>query len=262
MKRSRSYSFSSIPASERSVVPRRQYKKKRQNIPKALAYRGTPGGYYEIPVTNLFKVYYNTSTGLWQTNQDTGASQGLTGYRGFALSTSLSDVNLALGEGSISTNITQSVPGFATLQDAFDMCKIARLEVEIYFMQDGIPMTQDGSTPAAMLHVVKDLNSVNPPTSQSVILQYADVRTNQMTSYYTKQRWSFVPYSEIAGETIDGSSSTFSINRPATYMSTVTPGVAHRGLLGWIDCAQSAQNARQGFIYIKVKQIRRFKISR
>jgi len=233
-----------------------------RSIPKSIQFRGTPKGYYEIPVTNLFKVYYNTSTGLWQTNQDTGASQGLIGYRGFSLSTSLSDVNLALGEGSVSTNITQSVPGFASLQDVFDVCKIARLEVEIYFMQDANGNSGSGDSPASMLHVVKDYNSVNPPSNQSAILQYGEIKNCQSTSMHTRQKWSFQPHTEQSGETIDGASSTFSINRPSTYMATATPGVAHRGLLGWIDSAQSTGSARTGYVYILVKQIRRFKMTR
>lgn len=257
MKRSRSDSFSSYKPKQTKYARQRTVP-----VPKSIAFRGTPQGYYEIPVTNVFKVYYNTSSGMWQTDQNTGATLGVTGYRGFALSTSLSDVNLALGEGAVSTNITLSVPGFSSLQDVFDMCKIARLEVEIYFMQDAQPINNSATTPAAQLCVVRDYNSVTPPTSFSVVNQYADIKTCQNTAMYSRQKHVFVPYYEYAAETIDGASSTSSMNRPSTYMSTVTPGVAHRGLLGWLDVAQATGTAFTGYIYIRVKQIRRFKISR
>jgi len=248
----------------RSLVPSKPTKYSRQRtvpIPKAIQYRGTPRGYYEIPVTVCFKVYWNTSTGFWQTNQTTGANQGLTGYRGFALSTSLSDVNLALGEGSVSTNITIAVPGFSQLQSVFDMVKIANMEVTIY-QANGSTSLNTSDSASNIVFFAKDLNSFNPPASNTAMMQYADLHEISTTNNYQKKVISFVPYINTDAQTIDGASTTVGVNEPAKYMNTDSPGVAHRGLVGWMDAVQATGTARQGHIYIVVKQTRRYKISR
>ena len=68
-------------------------------IPRAIRTRGTPEGYYEIPVTIYRKVYFNMSTGVWPTNQSTGAQIGVTGYSGFGIANQLDNSHMFFGNG-------------------------------------------------------------------------------------------------------------------------------------------------------------------
>jgi len=235
---------------------------RRTPVPRSIRFRGTPDGYYEIPVTSLFKVYVNTSTGLWQTNQTTGAQIGVTGYRGFVLSTSLSDVNLALGEGSVSTNITQTIPGFSQLQAVFDMVKIARMEVSFHFMANSQDMTTSTDSGAMCMFMAEDKNSINPVSSQSAMLQYSTLKSIYSNNMRQDAKFNIIPYISTDAQTIDGVSSTNGVNEPPTYINTDSPGVAHRGILGWLDASSAGGSARNMYLYITVKQIRRYKISR
>ena len=58
-------------------------------IPRAISTRGTPDGYYEIPVRTLLKVYGNNGSGFFNTNQGPSSSPSGIGYQGFGLWTSL-----------------------------------------------------------------------------------------------------------------------------------------------------------------------------
>lgn len=252
------------PRYKRTLDGRRKVKStamvRKSSVPRAIAMRGTPKGYYEIPVTNVYKLYCNTSTGIWDTNQDTGAPVGLTGYRGLCINGSLSDINIALGEGSTSANLTLSVPGFANLQGAFDLCKIARWDVTFAFENQGDNL--GASTPAAMqYHFAKDLNSFVPPASRSATLEYGSVRSIG-AGMPSKATISFQPYMTMDANTIGAGSTTQGVNSPSAYCLTDSPGVAHRGIIGWLDAAQPSGTAKVGYLYVTIRQIRRYKISR
>ena len=148
---------------------------RRTRVPRALLTRGTPDGYYEIPVTVYRRVNWNMSSGLWETNQATGAQIGSTGYQGFGMGTQLDTSQFLLGNGSVSASIQITVPGFAELQSVFDECKIARIDYEIWLSnQANFQNSTAYQTPN--IWVVTDYNGIDPPSSLNSLLQYADVR--------------------------------------------------------------------------------------
>lgn len=248
-----------------SQTQRRQQqvaKYRRPSVPRTIALRGTPGGYYEIPTTSVFKVFWDTNTGFWRTNQTTGAKLGVNGYKGFQLSTSLDNVQLSLGEGTTTDTIVQGVHGFAQLQAVFDMCKIARIDVEIQSMSDGGTPGTANDTPGAMFYHVVDYNDVVPPANVGAILQYSGVRYASLCQQSMITKRSYTPYIVLDANNIGDTSNVTSVNQPATYIRCDNPGVAHRGLLGWVDAAQASGTTRGGYIYIRVTQIRRYKVNK
>lgn len=251
----------SVSQTQRRQNSLRQYRRP-VSVPKAIALRGTPGGYYEIPVTNVFKVFWDTSTGFWRTNQTTGAKIGVNGYRGFQLSTSLSDVQMTLGEGASTDSIVQSVPGFTNLQATFDMCKIAKIHVEVYSMSDGGSPGSSNDTPGAMFYMACDYNDVIPPANVAAILQYSDVECNSICNQRMVSKKSFTPYIVLDANNIGDTSNVTSVNQPATYIRCDNPGVAHRGIIGWVDAAQASGTTRGAYVYIKITQIRRYKVNK
>ena len=89
-------------------------------IPRAISTRGTPDGYYEIPVRTLLKVYGNNANGFFQTNQNSSSTPSGVGFQGFGLWTSLDLVTMYLGEGTVSAQIQRSVLGFSEIARVFD----------------------------------------------------------------------------------------------------------------------------------------------
>lgn len=235
---------------------------KKQKIPRAISTRGTPNGYYEIPVTIYRKLYFNMSTGVWPTNQTTGAQTGLTGYQGFALSTSLSDSNFFMGNGSFSDSSTITIPGFAELQQVFDECKIVKVDYEFWFQNTAGSVALGSSTlyQAPNLFIVEDENSADPPSSLGAILQYGKVH---QTYGDISQRKKITVYPHIradGGTASDemGTSSTLGIAMPSTYIQTSKPAVNHFGLRGWMDTC-SVLNGNFGYLGVKETQLRRYK---
>ena len=144
-------------------------------VPRPIRVRGTPKGYYEIPVTVYRRVYFNASTGLWPTNPYTAGTSGSTGYNGFALNTAFDTSNMPLGNGVIAANIAVAVPGFANIQGVFEEGKIARIHYEFWVAGQA----QDIGTTLAQapnIFIVQDNNNSDPPGSLDEILQYSNVR--------------------------------------------------------------------------------------
>ena len=160
----------------------------------------------------------------------------------------------------VTINFTLSVPGFANLQGAFDLCKIARWDVTFAFENQGDNLGQ--TAPAAMqYHFAKDCNSFVPPASRAAMLEYGQVRSIG-AGMPSKARISFQPYMTLDANTIGAGSTTQGVNVPSQYCLTDSPGTAHRGVLGWLDAAQPSGTAKAGYLYVTIRQIRRYKISR
>ena len=74
------------------------------------------------------------STGVWPTNQSTGAQIGATGYSGFGIANQLDNSHMFFGNGVISATDTIAVPGFTgQLAACFDTCKIVRIDYKIWY---------------------------------------------------------------------------------------------------------------------------------
>ena len=233
-------------------------------MPMALRTRGTPAGYYEIPVRQLIKIYSNTSTGFWDTTQGTGAPIGARGWRGMGISFELDNTYVNLGEGSVSATVAVAVPGFAELQSAFDMCKIADIEVEMWWTNQ-----QDSNSTATSyggfdLFVAEDPNNVDCAANIGTIMQYMNVKRMQGDSNRTF-KFKIKPHvrSSLGGFADQDSSTSTTLGGciPSTYVQTTKPAVTHMGYRGWVDIPQSA-TARTQTLNILVTQTRRYKMSR
>lgn len=260
--------------SESEMPPLKKYKRSRKNygqrkvskpsLPMAIRTRGTPDGYYEIPVRTLIKLYANTSTGLWPTTQSTGAPSGTTGYRGFGMSFNLDYVNFILGEGSAASTISVPVPGFTELQQVFDLCKIADVKVDYWWVNQSPDMSAtSGNYGGFDMYVTEDCNNVDPPNALEKIMQYSKVKRIRGTENRTFTQ-SFKPHMRlVAGASDDetGFTGTLAMAQPSAYVQTNKPGVAHFGVRGFVDIPTGA-NSRIGYLNVCVTQLRRYKISR
>lgn len=235
-----------------------------RGVPRAIAHRGTPRGYYEIPVSLFRKVYWNMSTGMWATDQTSGAPVGSTGYNGVSMTTALDTSYMSLGNsGAFSANNNISIPGFAELQAVFDQCKVVRIDYEFWFSNPS--MTQSaGAFDAPELWLVKDYDNADPPASMNEVLQYQKPirilgNANNGTykvSIYPKVRTSL-------GSALDEAGTTTTLAGVASggYEDAQKPGAQHFGLRGWF-VTNSSQGATLGYLHIKETQVRRYKITK
>lgn len=226
-------------------------------VPKAIATRGTPDGYYEIPVTIYRKVYFNMSTGLWTTDPYTGVQSGATGYNGFGIGSTLDTSFMFLGTGG---NVNVAVPGFTEMQTVFDECKIARIHYEVWVSgqahENGSVLRQ-----APNIWITTDPNSIDPPTNLQTLLQYANLKCvkgdiNNPTKFtlYPKLRV------DVAADGAEASTATSSAASDSSkYISMAKPGAFHFGLRGWFETNAGMAEAYLGYLCIKETQIRRYK---
>lgn len=244
----------------KNVVRRTNYK---SSVPMAIRNRGTPDGYYELPVRVLFKLYANTSTGLWNTDQSTGQAIGLTGYRGFGISSQLDTIRFSLGEGAYSANIDVAVPGYTELQSVFDLCKISDMEVSYWWTTDPRELTTSAHGYFDM-YTVTDPNNVDPPANLGTVMQYSKVhRIPSNAQNIIKQK--FKPYIRAVAGTENfetGTSTTVALAQPATYIQSSKPSVAHLGVRGWVDIPTGAVTTCVSYLNVLVTQKRRYKIGK
>lgn len=245
-----------------SYQRRRRYAKSK--IPLAIKTRGTPSGYYEIPVRVLTRIYVNTSTGLWNTIQSTGGSSGLTGYNGISLNSTLDIMATYLGNGTFSANIFNSVPGFAGLQGVFDECKIVE-EIYDIWVANQAPEAA-GSTAnigAPDLFLVEDYNDGTPPASIDEIMQYSKMHRICFDNGRYRIRYTPKVRADVGASADDlGTSTTLSATQTAGYMSTSKPGCVHFGLKGWLAVPNASTSAYVYELNILRTQIRRYKINK
>lgn len=236
----------------------------RQNrVPRPIRTRGTPNGYYEIPVTVYRKLYFNMSTGIWETNPYTGVASGIQGYNGFGLATQLDQSVMLLGNGASSALVNVAVPGFNNIQSVFDECKIARIDYE--FWVNG--QAKENGTSLAFapnVWIARDDNNIDPPGTLDAILQYnnivsvkGDITRPTRLTVYPKVRQVLG-----AGETEAATTSTVAGDSPAGYIQCNKPGVMHFGLRGWFETQSTLADAYLGYLCIKETQIRRYKITK
>lgn len=229
-------------------------------IPKSIRTRGTPSGYYEIPTHVYRKVYFNMSTGLWPTDQTTGANTGLTGYNGFSLNTSLDSSTMRMGNGAFSAQISQTVPGFAEIQGVFDECQISRIKYDIWLQGAAHEISGAGIYQSPNMFIVVDPNNADPPANIGVVMQYGKLRTvagdiNRPTSFTVYPR---IRADGGSSEDEVGSGTTLGVTQAAPYIQTAKPGVIHFCVRGWFD-TNPAVTATTGYMHIRETQYRRYK---
>lgn len=231
-----------------------------RSIPRAISTRGTPDGYYEIPVNIFRKVYWNMSTGLWDTNQTTGASIGATGSNGFSLC-SLLDTSV-LVTGSAVQAIP--VPGISELQAVFDQCKLVKIEYEFWFANQA---HQLGATAldSPELFIVTDYDNNDVPTSVGEVMQYSKIHRVVGNANNGKYRVTLYPKVRVpvgtAGDEA-GTSTSLTGVEAAGYQDLQKPGAIHMGLRGWFNTNSSNATASLGYLHVLERQTRRYKITK
>lgn len=229
-------------------------------VPRAISTRGTPDGYYEIPMRQLFRVYVNTSTGFWNTNQTTSAPIGSTGYNGLALYCTLDSTIINLGNGGISATISQSVADFSSAQALFDLCKISDLSIDCWYTNQSRELGSGVDAYGAMeAFIAEDVNDAVPPNAIHNVLDRKKV-LRAMPSDGKTFKMKIRPHIVIDGSTHDGNgtSTSTAVSQPSTYIRCDRPQVTHFGLKGW--CATpSAATAYTAVLNILVSQTRRYK---
>lgn len=254
-----------------SQSQRRRYAQKKSKrmlvakprVPRAIVSRGTPNGYYEIPVTIYHRLYFNSSTGVWPTDPITGVQTGSTGYNGFGLCSDLDVSYINFGNGGVVAQQVDNVPGFAQMAAVFDECKIARIHYEMWVAGTAGEL---GTTlkSAPNVFVVVDNNNADSPSNLNEILQYSPVhtvkgdiaRTLKLT-VYPKVRMSVG-----AGEQESSTSTTIAMVQSAGYMECAKPAVTHFGVRGYFETTSSLASAQLGYLCIKETQIRRYKVNK
>jgi len=245
----------------------KQFRGSSAKIPQAIRTRGTPDGYYEIPVRTLIKVVGNNQAGFFNTNQDTSSPSGI-GFQGFGLFSSLDNVTMLLGEGSISASIVRTVPGFSEMARVFDQCKIAAMSIDVWFEVVPNSIGESTGTNYGMpdLYVTQDKDDAIPPANVAEILQYQKVQRMPGMGYKTyKNRCN--PYvRDVNGTSGDETSTTTTISgsSPSGYMNTSKPAAAHLGWKGFMatDFAGSSSGAKPFVMNVLIHQIRRYKMSK
>ena len=251
--------------SRRMVGPSYRRKRYKRRIPRAIATRGTPDGYYEIPVRVFWKLYVNTTFGAFVTDPVTGVYSGVVGYQGLAISYDYSSVTIDLGNGAFSATNIINIPGVSELQSVFDLCKMHRVDYEFWWA-NGLNQSPTAANAAGApeLWVANDISGAVPPGNQGVVLQYSDLLRcpSDPTKRYTKV--CYPKQRVVLGTTADpsGGTSTVSGSQAATYFETDKPSVRHTGLIGYIQLPAQQTTVQMYYLNCMMTIYRRFKITR
>lgn len=245
----------------RRSAPKKRVMRAVSRVPRAIATRGTPSGYYEIPVNIFRKIYWNMSTGLWETNQTTGASVGATGYNGFSFASTLDTSLNYVGGSGVNNNVT--VPGFSEMQAVFDQCKIVRIEYEFWFANQAHEMTST-SHDSPELFMVTDYDNIDVPTSIGEVMQYSKI--HRVVGNANIGKYKLVLYPKVrtaigSDGAESGTTTTLAGSEAAGYQDAQKPASVHMGLRGWFN-TNSSQPATLGYLHILERQIRRYKITK
>lgn len=238
----------------------RQISGRVNRIPRAISTRGTENGYYEIPDHCLIRLYGNTSTGLWDTNQTTGAAIGTTGYQGIGFCAGIDFMQANLGVGTTSAIVYKEFTDYNLKCAMFDMVKICSLELEFWVTNEPSTLSSGNVYSAPELWIAKDLTDATPPANGEEMFPYSDF-TRVVLDPTRTFKCSVKPYIKSEASTANtdtGTSYTPGISQPATYINTSVLPVKHFGFKGWIYCPTTMASQTYS-INIKVRRVCRWK---
>jgi len=246
--------------------PSRRRRSYKSRVPRAISTRGTPRGYYEIPVKVFWKLYVNTSSGACVTDPATGVQSGAIGYLGMAVSHDYSSVTVDLGNNAFTTNFSVNIPGVGELQSVFDLCKMYKVDYEFWWT-NGLNQAPTASNVAGApeLWVANDYNGGNPPGTNAALLQYSDMMRcpSDPTKRYYKT--CYPRQRVVLGTSADPAATTSVVagSQASTYFETDKPSVRHTGLLGYLQLPQNIPGpVQQYYINCMMTIHRRFKVTR
>lgn len=229
-----------------------------QRVPRAIRTRGTPDGYYEIPQNVLLRFYFNTSTGIFVTDQATGAPVGATGYKGLGFRFTDDEVVLHFGDNNvISTTSTITIPNATELNSVFDECKTARVHMQ-YWVANQTPggHTTTGYDPE--FWAVVDTNDTFPP-GQDIIQSYAK-NTRILTDRVTNMQ--FVPALQVdaAADAGSGASTAAGLSMNGYVRTGSNATLLGSKLYYWLPYTSTSTYV--GYLNIKIVLVRRYKRTR
>jgi len=204
----------------------------------------------------LIRLYFNSTTGVWPTNQVNNQPTGLTGYEGFAIRYNSDQVIIHFGNGgAINTSSTIAIPAAANLNAVFDSFKQVKV-VQEYWMANQTPGVHTTIAGNPEYWIVEDQNDAFPPTADS-IQQYA-----RSTRVCTDRLTKCVHYQKVeldAAADAGSGATTAAGPMTNTYMRTGTSS----SLIGtkvyfWIP-QNSTSTAYVGYLNIKLTLVRRYK---
>lgn len=228
-----------------------------RRVPRAIQTRGTPDGYYEIPSNMLIRLYFNSTTGVWPTNQANNSPTGATGYEGFGIRYDFDEVYIHFGNnGAINTSQAITIPGAANLGTVFDQFKQVRVKQEYWVANQtaGVHTTTAGNPE---FWVVQDPNDAFPPSSDA-IQQYS-----RSTRVLTDRPVKVTHYQKVVLDgAIDAGTGATTGTGPSmnTYMRAGS-GVSLVGtkVYFWIPTNPGGGTAFIGYLNIKLRIVRRYK---
>ena len=150
-----------------------KYKYRKTRVPRAIKTRGTPDGYYDIPYQQMVRLYCNTSSGFWCTNQITMAPYSGSGYQGIGMAFQPNNTRITFGNAGASTlYMDLPISDFTYLQNIFDDVKLAKITIESWInMQPSDSSAALSNAPE--IWACTDTNDSYPGTSS--IQEYAKV---------------------------------------------------------------------------------------
>jgi hypothetical protein len=205
------------------------------------------------------RFYFNTSSGIFVTDQATGAPPSLTtGYKGLGFRFTDDECIIHFGDnGTISTTSVVAIPNAAELNSVFDECKTARVVMQ-YWLANQTPNghTQVGYDPE--FWAVVDTNDAFPP-GQDIIQGYAKnirILTDRVTNM------SYVPALQVDAAADAGSGATTAAGLSVNgYIRTGSnASVLGSKLYYWLP--YTSTNSYVGYLNIKITLIRRYKRTR
>lgn len=251
--------------------PQRRYKRARTGsfnnvtrrnsvgVPRPIRNRGTATGYYEMPDHTLIRLYGNTTTGLWNTDQTTGSGIGTIGYQGIGISCALDQMQVALGNGAITSSIFKDFTDYNAKCSIFDLAKIVEFEIEIW------PTIQTAALNSSLfsapeLWLATDRTDAVPPVSAEELFPCSDIKRVVLdpSKVFKMKVKPYIKY-EVSNSTTDTSTSYLpGVAAPATYLNTSALTVKHLGVKGWLVIPTN-QTSSTFSLNIKVRRVVRWK---
>lgn len=222
-------------------------------VPRAISTRGTEKGYYEFPTTQLIRIYCNTSTGFWVTNQTNCNPVGATGYSGMAMYFRPDNTIINLGNGTISANFSVNPVDFPNFRDIFDEVKIAKISCEAWVTAQSSSWNHTPNN-ATEIWMTPDPNDANPPTTS--IQEHSRIKRILPDRAI---KLNFTPHVTNDVNADAGAGTTTSVGGSSSSYVSASGIAAYYGIkfFNWIPL--EPDTAQVYFLNLRITQTRRYK---
>lgn len=255
MNTSQNYSQGIVQKNKKSRRNGYSYSKYKQSrVPRAIQTRGTPEGYYDIPYHQMVRLYCNTSSGFWPTDQGSMAPYGGAGYKGIGIAFQPNNTRVTFGNSGSTTSYEDfTISDFTNLQTIFDDVNLAKITVEAWIN------AQPSDTSAALsnapeIWAANDANDCYPGTS--ALQEYAKV-SRILPNRVTKLTFTPTIVSDNVAD--DGVGITTSAGQTTTGYVKTGSGCYHYGVKMWNWLPYEPDTAQVYYLQMRITIVRRFK---